>query len=326
MARRDPLKQQLDALAALRDGPRTPDGAAELRRALTGKSSFAAAAAADLIRDSDNELIALLPAAFERFLEDPVRTDKGCAAKTAIARALERLESPHTEVFRRGIRHFQPEPAWGGPQDSAVELRSVCAMALARLSPLDVLDELAELLADPERAARAAAARAIGCTGQPGGGPLLRYKALRGDDDPLVLTESLASLLALDGERALRFVARFLDRDETPREAAALALGQSRLSGAFPLLRELSERLLASERKIPLLALAMLRDPAATDYLLEQVRAAPPAQAAQAIAALGVHRYDAALRKRVTEAAAAQRSAQVSAALEKAFSEGEAGG
>lgn len=325
--RRDLLREQLHALAELQKQPppgRDDPGYAErqslLRAALTGKSSFAAAAAADCLRDADGALLELLAPAFARLLIDPLQSDKGCTAKTAIARALERLDATDDTVFRRGLFHTQPEPVFGGRQDTAVELRSVCALGLARLCPPDALSLLAELLADPERGARVGAVRALGTTGQDGAGPLLRFKALIGDEDPLVLTECLSALLQLERTAALPFVQRFLSpKDEVRADAAALALGQSRLPEAVPLLRDHAEAPPRSQRRTALLALSMLREPAATEYLLGLVQEAETRLAQLALEALGLHRYDAALRKRVAEAVAARRSPALLEALEKAF-------
>src|SRR5438309_905435 len=139
MPKRDPLKDELTALFALRDGPRTAEGRALIQRALGGKHNFAVAAAADLIRDSDTDLVPLLSAAFERLMERPLQTDKGCTGKIAIARALERIDYHRPDVFLRGLHHVQPEPVWGGTQDTAVELRGICAMGLARLDHPGVL-------------------------------------------------------------------------------------------------------------------------------------------------------------------------------------------
>ena len=65
-----------------------------------------------------------LIAAFDRFLPDAVRRDPTCAAKIAIAEALNRLESREAELFLRGVRHVQPEPVWGGREDTAARLRA----------------------------------------------------------------------------------------------------------------------------------------------------------------------------------------------------------
>lgn len=290
-----------------------------MRSALGARSSFAVAAATDLLFASDTELLALLPQAFERFLTNAEQSDKGCSAKTAIARTLERIESDEESVFRRGLFHIQKEPVFGGRQDTAVELRGICALGLARLAPPGVLSLLAELLADPEHGARTAAARALGCTGLDGAVPLLRYKALVGDAEPLVLAECLTSLLGLEQGAALRFVQRFLSpEDEERGDAAALALGQSRLPQAIPLLTEYAEQPPRLRRKAALVALAMMRRPEATSYLLELVREAEIGQATQAVEALAPYRHDPALQRQLTEAVEGRRSPVLSAALSRA--------
>ncbi len=324
--KRDPLQQKLDALTPLRGQPHTQEAHEVLKRALGDKSNFVVAAAAEVLSETDPpELLALLIPAFEPFMKDPLRTDKGCKAKTAIAAALHRTEPPirdRKDLFLRGLRHIQKEPAWGGSVDTAVELRGTCALGLSGLGYSGVIDDLAELLADPERGARAAAARAIGCAGFPEGVPLLRFKALTGDEDPQVLVECFGALLSLSPKDALPFVGRFLTRRSQPKEhpllaqlddeedrqgddpaeAAALALGQSRLDQALPLLSAYVESLRPGKQRVALLALSTLRTPAAIDYLLSLVGRGQEATARQAVEALAVHRYDPTLRPRVEQA------------------------
>ena len=79
----------------------------------------------------------------------------------AIATALHRSGAYEDALFLIGMRWVQREPVWGGTVDVACELRSMCAMALLRLGHPSAATEVAELLADPEPAARAGAAHAI---------------------------------------------------------------------------------------------------------------------------------------------------------------------
>ena len=104
--KRDPLRDQLHALSTLQNQPLpSRDDAAYAARhkllhdALTAKSSFAVAAAADLLHDSDTALLALLDTTFTRFFADSGPSDKGCTAKTAIVRALERTDCSDDSVF-----------------------------------------------------------------------------------------------------------------------------------------------------------------------------------------------------------------------------------
>jgi HEAT repeat protein len=191
------------------------------------------------------ELTPELVAAFDRFMVKPETTDKRCAAKIEILKALCKLEYPSPAVFRRGIQHIQMEPTWGGSVDTAAEVRALGAMGLAQTNYPEALEEIVPLLLDPERDARIGAVRAVAASGLPGGVLLLRLKTLSGDE-PEVLGECFAALLRADPAKSLEFVAKFLDhREEAIAEAAALALGDSRLESAFAVLRDASQQLRA---------------------------------------------------------------------------------
>src|SRR4051794_21187023 len=119
------VDDQLARLAELRAtaagagaDPASPEARLILVAALAGKSNLAAGKAAEIVRDA--RLIDLVPnlvRAFDRFMAPG--SDKGCAAKTSIARALDALEQNEQDVFLRGIRHVQLEPVWGGSADAA---------------------------------------------------------------------------------------------------------------------------------------------------------------------------------------------------------------
>jgi HEAT repeat protein len=306
MAKARALEQTLAELSKLRQEPTSAASIATLRIVLQGKSSHAAAKAAEIAAELEiSDLKDDLVAAFERFLVDPVKTDPTCAAKAAIADALYRIGAAEHRVFLRGIRHVQMEPVWGGKADTATTLRGVCALGLVRANYRDALAELADLLADPEARARADAARAIAYSEDEHGVPLLRLKALVGDTDPTVITECLTALLQLAPQPSLAFVARFLDRDDSSmQEAAALALGTSRVAEAFPILRDWWERTREpGVRRTALLALAMLKRDAAIDFLLSLIATAEGPTARAAMTALGLYRHDTALVERVRSAA-----------------------
>lgn len=109
------------------------------------------------------------------------------------------------------------------------------------------LVEVAELLLDSEPPVRAGAARAIACGDPREAEQLLRLKVLAGDEDPLVLADSFAGLLTVEPDESPAFVARFLEHeDEAIVEAAALALGESRIPAAFEFLRQAWDAVLAS--------------------------------------------------------------------------------
>jgi len=312
MARGKALEATLAKLEQARADPTSPESIALLRSVLRGTSSHAAAQAAAIVAGYELEALAPdLVAAFERLLEDPIRRDPGCAAKEAIADALYRLGAPEVGVYFRGIRHIQLEPVYGGRADTAVQLRGTCGLALVRIHHPDYLLALSELLADKEAPARRIAAQALGYSENPAAQPLLRLKALIGDEEPQVLSECLLALLAVAPEASLDFVAGFLGRQPPENaEAAALALGGSRLPGALPLLRAWWENTFdPTLRRSALLAIAMLKRDEAIDYLLEHVAESAAQHASAAIEALALYRHDPRLRAQV-EAALARRTDQ----------------
>ncbi len=302
------IEAKLAELARLREDAPDPKQAREiLIAALKDKSNFVAAHAADATAALGlRELAPELEEAFARFELDPVERDKTCAAKTAIARALDQLDVRAVELFARGIRLRQIEPAWGGPTDTAATLRAICAAGLARSYHPDVLFELVELFADKETIARMGAAQALGCTGQQAALPVLRLYALRGDPEPQVISECFVSLLALHAESSEPFVARFLAaEDEAVAEVAALALGQSRRESAFEVLKGAWEKRINPRLSgVLLLAMAILRIPKATEFLLHLIRETGDRGA---IKALEVFKDDPAAAARVEEAIAAAR-------------------
>jgi HEAT repeat protein len=160
------LEAKLARLRQLRSEPLSPELSQELQSALCDRSSFVVAEAAEAIGHfALADLAPDLAAAFERFLIDPIKTDKLCRAKIAIAQTLDKLEYLRPDIFLQGIRHVQPEPVWGGEQDSAAPLRGACAFALVRIGHPGVLNLLVDLLTDPEKDARLAAVQAVAYSG-----------------------------------------------------------------------------------------------------------------------------------------------------------------
>ena len=322
MAKSHALEDTLAALSRLRDDPTSAAALAELRKALNGKSSHAVAKAAQIAGES--EIGALTPelvAAFERFMVNPVKSDPNCRAKAAIADALYRIGHDDETIFLRGIRHRQMEPVYGARVDTAIDLRAACALGLARMNAPDVLVELGDLLADPEARVRAAAAQAIAYYGSEHGVPLLRLKVLSGDDDATVISECLTGLLRLAPASSLPFAARLLDvTDPAISEAAALALGGSRLPEAFDVLRQWWDRTAdVALRRTALLAIAMLRRDQPLDFLFSLIKEANGPTARAAIAALGMYRHDDAVRQRVMETVQQRTDVDLHAAVADAF-------
>ncbi len=278
MARKSSLEQKLARLSELGAHADSDELCQELRKFLADKSPHVVARAAALI--GERRLAELLPdieANFDRFTHQPTKTDKGCVAKAAIIKCLVELEDGSAELFLRGLHHVQREPSYGGPVDTAVELRSYSAIGLSLTGHLDTVLELVEALTDPESPVRLAAVRALGASGRLEVEAVLRLKALHGDEEPQVQSEALEALLAISPVRSLPFVERFLDSsDEDVAQAAALALGASRCEAAFELLTaRVGDRLDSPLTRTLLLSISMLRRESSVAFLLDLVASFP---------------------------------------------------
>jgi HEAT repeat protein len=306
MARRS-VEDRIAEVAALRGEPDSESACTIIGEALAAKPNVLVAAAADVIRHTlarGHEQA--LCEAFQRLMHEPTRSDKGCLGKRAIAQTLYELEADAREVFLAGIRHVQLEPVYGGKADTAIELRVSCALGLVRSLYPDVMGELARLLADPEVMARVGAARALAYTDHvDAAAPLLTYVALTRGEDSRVVAAALEGLLELQKADALPLFEELLQRgDAELRAGACIALGESRLAEALPVLVRAADDAVTSEERQPvLLALAMLRSEPATRHLLGLVRDAPEGAARDALEALATFRADASLAQRTVEAA-----------------------
>jgi hypothetical protein len=302
MAARASLDDKLAAIRALRGRTLTPDQKSELKRRIGDRSNLVVAAAAAIAGEGELvELATDLEAAFDRFLVNPLKDDKLCRAKLAVVQALDRMEHPKTDIFLKAARHVQFEPVWGGSEDSAPPLRAAALVALARAEGTSSLPLLVDAMADPAKDVRIAAAVALAAVGSESAGLVLRLKARLGDKDPDVLSECLLGLLTVDPKENLLIVAEFLEPgDAATCEAAAMALGKSRLAEALDPLTECLQRCYFAElRQHILLAIAILRRPAAIDILLEYVSTEPEPDAVRTLAALGIYKDDPRLRERV---------------------------
>jgi HEAT repeat protein len=318
--REHPAEQKRSRLNEARQEPGSDRSLGILRKGLEDRVSIVVARAAELSGElGAASLTPELIRAFRRFLEEPTR-DKGCLAKIAIAEALTRLEHSDAEVFLKGIRHVQREPVWGGTEDTASWLRGLCALGLAASQHPRVLAALVDVLGDREKLARLGAVRALGARGDPQGALLLRLKLLDGDPEIEVISECFRALLALEPPaEGTAFVGRFLESaDEPIAEAAALALGESRLPQAFDLLKRGWEQAAdPSRRRLFLAAVALLRAEAANDFLVSLIGDDFIETARGAISALGPFLYSPELRERVSRAVAATGNVSLQELYEK---------
>ena len=327
MGKRPSVEEKLSAIRHLRELQPSPQVTSELRAALGDKSNVIVAAAAAIVGDQNHVgLSADLEAAFDRCLVDPLKSDKLCRAKIAIIQALDKLEHERTSIFLRAATHVQFEPVWGGSEDTAALLRAAAILALARVNYDSLLPLLVDSLTDSQKEVRIAAAQALGHHGSESASLLLRLKARMSDKEPDVISECLSGLLTCSPKENLPFVSQFLDSaDTSTREAAILALGRSRLPEAFDLLKKsLQQHPIGLNEEI-FLAMAMLRLPVATEFLLEVVATEGETSASGALSALMIYRYDPALRDRIADAIGKNSSRALRAKFERASGTDESG-
>lgn len=307
MPKRDPIEERVAALAQLRDEERSEVVRQELQKAVEQKrSGFLVSRAAKMVAELANKhdltpLVPSLQGAFKRLLVSPIKRDKGCLGKIELCRALVEMEEPASEVYLAGITCAQREPVWGGSVDVAAALRGWSAHGLVRMRHGEAMLHVAPLLADPEHPARKAAAEALGDSGQMAAEAVLRLKAASGDEEPEVLGACFESLLRIDGERSWKFVVTYLDEAEPAVvEAAALALGESRLEETIGPLLACAERIVDQDLQRSIyLALALSRRPEAQDALEAVVEEGPIGRARLCLGALALQRHDGGLRERL---------------------------
>jgi HEAT repeat protein len=291
----------LEALSQLRKDPSAPAARAEIGQYLAHKSNAVVAKAAKMVGDFElQDLRPHLIEAFHRFMKDPATTDRGCAAKTALVRALEAMAAPEEAIYLAGIRHIQMEGSYGPPIDTAAALRSASAMALVHMHHPDAVLHIVTLLVDREADARIGAVRALAWSERPEVVPLLRLKVLAGDESVDVIAECFTALLAVSPARSLEFVAGYLDSSAAAvAETAALALGQSRDAAALDVLKTRCAAAGESLRRALFAGLALAREDGAFEFLFSLVETAPEKIAAQALSALAIYRHDDRIRSRV---------------------------
>jgi HEAT repeat protein len=291
------IDDQLHQLDALKSAPALADVVAPLRKTLQSRQNLVVARAAEVAR-ALNLVVELEPQLAEAFTRLLSGADKGCVGKTAILKALASAERGDEEMLLVAAQHVQLEPTWGGSTDVAVEMRCEATAALVRMNSRRMWTPLVKLLADKDAQARATAARALGATGQDQAKLLVHFKILIGDQEPAVMGECFGSIVRLT--RSIELVEPFLeDADAALAEAAALALGESRLPAAFEALRRRLDSLMDAElERVTMLAIAMTRQPTAVDCLIE-IAHRSPAKSPRVIEALAMYRNDPAVQEKI---------------------------
>jgi HEAT repeat protein len=310
------IEQQLDSLSGLRAQGATEQTVTALREALASPTNVIVAKAATIAAAlALQPLVPDLRHTFHRLFENAARTDPQCWGKNAIAKALKDLGHSASEDFLRGLDHIQMEPVWGGEEDTATVLRSTCALALvqcADITRLEVLRRLVDTFTDPIATVRADVARALAEMEGLEAALLLRLKARTGDREPAVTGQVLESLLQLEHQAAVPFVAGFLHTRGEVAEEAALALGASRLPAAVEILKQTwtNSRVLVPE-DVLLRAISSSRQESAIEFLLDLVRNGPAREAVAAITALELHRGSPEIQDQLANAVAGREEAAV---------------
>jgi HEAT repeat protein len=304
MPRKKPtLEERIEQLNSLLIQGTASQRTETLREALKDKNNFLVAKAAK--SSADNlcyELIPELRDAYRRFLNDPLKNDKTCAAKRALARALYELDYDQPEFYRDGLRYRQQEPGWGGTTDTAVEIRGTCALGLLSFGGPRAMIDLVDALHDPEPQVRSGVIKAMEMAQPYEAELVLRHTIRQGDPEPEVIGQAFSSLMKVAAETSLEVVSGHLDdAQEAIREAAALALGESRLESALEILIMASQELTAVDpfQSTLLNAIALQRYQAGYDYLFSVIEKAPLGMAQRAVTALAIFNYNDELRETV---------------------------
>ncbi|MBV8811580.1 MAG: hypothetical protein JO033_23175 [Acidobacteriaceae bacterium] len=301
------VEEQLEALKALGGSGLNDTSIQALRKGLGDRVNVVAARAAKTA--SEMQARALVPdlvQSFARLLERKRDADPQCWGKNAIAQALKELGYAESSLFLKGLQHVQMEPVWGGQVDTAITLRGICALALVQCTDLprrEILRCLVDALTDPEARVRVDAARALEEMNGEEVVLLLRLKARAGDKEAAVTGQVLESLLRLQGDEGVPFVAEFLRSDaEDIRVEAALVLGSSRLASATEVLIETWRKQQKLGRGSGVLrGLSVSRQERAIEFLLDILRNGCEWEATEAFAALELHKETEEVWARVRE-------------------------
>ncbi len=316
--RRSSLEQKLARLRAVTEG--TPAQAIdELRWALGDSHSYLVGEAAHLTAQLGlHALIPDLCNAFAR-LCDGSTEDKGATGKRRLIEALLALDAAVPSTYLAGLRIVQREPP--GWNDVAAPIRSLCAHALIRIDHPGAVLDIAPLLVDELPEVRSEAARALMYSGIENVAALLHLRVLTGEPDPDVIGACFKGMLRLSPARYLPFVIeRLRGTVQSEAESAAIALGESRLPGALPALREALERPGRSRLHDALtLALALHRSAEANEHLISLIAQAPEPLAVSALGSIALNRHDTQVDERVRRTVKERRSKKLTQVLRDKF-------
>lgn len=314
-ARKNRFDDKLARLRALEDAP---EGQVvhELRKLFGENDAFFIGEAAKMakaleLRSLEVDLVAVC----KRLLAKEI-ADRGCIAKRLVFDALVTFDVDVPDVYLMGLHHEQWDHSFGPPEDTAGSVRGLCAHALVRIDYRDAILEIAPLLYDHLSEVRVAAAEALAATGEKTCAAILHVRLLAGEEKPDALEALYRSLLALHAQRYLPVVGKGLMDGQ---ESAALALGESHLPEAFPILRDALAVAIGDVEATVLLSIALLRQEEATAYLRDLVEHASEHRACKAIEALGLHRHDTRIVGPLADIVKARKSKKISQVFAEKF-------
>ncbi|MCP5170240.1 MAG: hypothetical protein H6999_10870 [Hahellaceae bacterium] len=275
MRKRTTIEDKLDDLAVMPIASNTSEALAQLRPYLKDKNNRVVAMAArlcadHLIYDSVKDLVN----ACRTFMCNGEKTDKNCLAKKALCQALYALDFNDRDFYLHAISYRQMEPVWGGSVDTAADVRITCAQGLTLSGDFRVAADLLPLLYDELASVRIGAVKAVALLPSDRAELVLRQKVLQGDEEPGVVGECFNSLLTVEPDLSVEFVARYLnDADEAVIQEAAMALGIASSPDSWQALHHCWRGRCLADTAIRevIRGMALHRLPQAQDFLLEVV-------------------------------------------------------
>ena len=296
--RKDPIKKALQAVQDLRSEGPSDEAAAALEGVLERQPGIVVASAAKLAAEWGVEALApSLEAAFYRLSEDGLEDDPQCWGKIALIKALHALAWQEAGVYVQGCKTVQPEPVYGGREDSAAQVRTASFQALVQLpaaATATVMTLLADLLADESAKVRAGAARAIVYCPAALTYPLLRLKVRTGDADSRVTGSCFDALLVLEpNSETVELILEYARSGAGALQAEALAALAS--SGVPEAVAAVTERYSSPVdtqlQRVVLTSLGASPTQDAFDFLCHLLGFAPLPEATKALDALKPQLY-----------------------------------
>ena len=321
------IEREIEALKELCASQSAESCIRALKKALGDKINVIVARAAALVaKTQHNELVPDLSKAFDRMMINPVKSDPKCWAKEAIAKALKDLGHAESELFLKGVKHVQLEATWGGHEDTASTLRSTCALAIMQCTDLTREDKLwavMPLLTEASPSSRKDGALALESLEGREAALLLRIKARMGDEDTTVSGQVFESLLHVEKDSAVSFVAEFLRYPNIElQQEAVLALGASRLPAAVAVLKETCEKGRAFlDSEILFRALSISRNEDALEFLNGVVKDGRLREAMAALDALKIYRESSDVREKIARAVSNRQEPEIQREFQKLFAE-----